>query len=480
MPVPPVGDAGGLLLVPDVGPDRGLGHLHRSLALGEAWAAVGGDVTVLVPETAVEAMGRIRAAGATAEPTAGSPVTPAEIARAANDQTWTVLDGYEHGAEHRAAAHAADHVAVIDDHGRTGAADVDVVIDHNPGASAGPYLGDALVLAGAAYTLVPAGHRHEPAGSAGDRLVIVMGGSPDGETSAFVDRVLPLLGVPAEQIDVVGLPEVNAAAGGRRIGRDDPLGLVFREARVALSAAGSTTWELASAGVASVLVAIADNQVPVGTAAAEMGVARFLGPVGQVAPDEAAAAVNALWSDEGVRGAMAARGPAVIDGSGPARVVAALRSRSVALRPATAADARLLWTWANEPQVRAMAFSSDPIDWDDHLAWLADRLSGGGSWIYVAGASGEGGPWGQVRFDRVAEGEVDTDVSIDARHRGRRLGAPLLAAATERLRADCVGLRRVHARVRRANRASAAAFWLAGFRPVGCEGDVWSFEWVPS
>jgi spore coat polysaccharide biosynthesis predicted glycosyltransferase SpsG/L-amino acid N-acyltransferase YncA len=452
------------------------------LALGEAWRAAGGDTAVLVPGDRHEALERVREAAATSvEAPAGVPVSPVTIADAAVGRAWCVLDGYDLGIDHHRAATAAAHVAVIDDHGCSGAVGVDVVIDHNPGATTEPSRnGGARVLAGAPYTLLRAEHRPSSNQAEPDRLVIVMGGSPDGATTEFVHEVLAALDVPDDRIDLVGLamPAFSSSGDLRIVDRDESLAPVFRDARVALSAAGSTTWELAVAGTATVLVSIAPNQVPVGEAAAAAGAARYLGVRDEVAPAEVAAALNELWVDRAAATAMAARGRSMVDGLGPTRVVAALRSVTVPLRPAVMGDARQLWTWANDRHVREMAFDSEPITWTDHVEWLRRRLVDGGSRIYLAD-DGVTGAWGQVRFDPVGDGEVVTDVSIDPNRRGQGLGAPLLVAATARLSEDCVGLGQVTARIKGINRASVRAFAGAGFRQVGDDDGVFTFEWTP-
>jgi spore coat polysaccharide biosynthesis predicted glycosyltransferase SpsG/RimJ/RimL family protein N-acetyltransferase len=475
-------EPGSLLLVPDVGVDRGLGHLQRSLSLGEAWNAVGGETAALVPRDRTEAIDRMREAAVTPVFThPGLRPAPESIAEAAAGRAWCVFDGYELDAAHHRAASAAGHVAVIDDHGRTGAVGVDVIIDHNPGASADPYrTSGARLLTGARYTLIRAEHRSCGTDAEPRRLVVVMGGSPGPATTEWVDSVLAGVDVPEDRIDLVGLAisSMRSAAGMRSVARDDALAPVFRNARVALSAAGSTTWELAAAGTASVLVSTAPNQVPVGEAAAEGGAACYLGQRDSVDPRRAAEALSRLWADREAADVMAARGLALVDGRGPTRVVAALRSVTVSLRAAEVGDAGRLWTWANDRRVREMAFNSNPIPWVDHVQWFRDRLADDSSRIYLAEDDADSA-WGQVRFDAVGDGEVLTSVSIDAARRGQGLAAPLLVAATNRLHQESTWLRRVIARVKSDNHASLRAFTGAGFSRVGAGDGEHTFEWRP-
>lgn len=43
------------------------------------------------------------------------------------------------------------------------------------------------------------------------------------------------------------------------------------------------------------------------------------------------------------------------------------------IREAAAADAELLYQWANDPDTRRWSFSTGPIPWGGHVEWL-DRV----------------------------------------------------------------------------------------------------------
>ncbi|MCW3004135.1 MAG: hypothetical protein JWQ20_3433 [Conexibacter sp.] len=87
---------------------------------------------------------------------------------------------------------------------------------------------------------------------------------------------------------------------------------------VAVSAAGTTAYELAAAGVPSVVVAVADNQRRVVEGARTAGFA--------LAGDDLGAAVAQL-ADPAVRARLQEAGPAVVDGQGAARAAAGLAQR---------------------------------------------------------------------------------------------------------------------------------------------------------
>ncbi len=111
------------------------------------------------------------------------------------------------------------------------------------------------------------------------------------------------------------------------------LGALMREADVAISGAGVTLYELAATATPSVALLIAPNQRPNYDAFARAGAAL---PAGAATDADLAVAIESalrrLDADPGLRGAMGARGRALVDGRGAARVVEAICRSAVARR----------------------------------------------------------------------------------------------------------------------------------------------------
>ena len=139
---------------------------------------------------------------------------------------------------------------------------------------------------------------------------------------------------------------------------------------------------------------------------------------------------------------------------------------SLCLRRARATDCRLLWAWANDQAVRAVAFNSDAIAWQTHVAWFDAHLQSDTCVMYVAD-TGDGIPVGQVRFDIAVNGEAEVDLSLAADWRGHGLGSEILRLACEAFRRQSSGA--VVARVLPENRASVRTFEKVGFQQTGRE-----------
>jgi len=137
----------------------------------------------------------------------------------------------------------------------------------------------------------------------------------------------------------------------------------------------------------------------------------------------------------------------------------------LAIRAAAAADARLLFEWVNDPETRAQSFSSAPIAWETHRAWVDRLLADPARRLYIIMAPGEE-PVGQARFEPGEGGETVISISLAPAWRGRGLAAPAIRLATERARRD-LGFELVQAYIRTGNSASRRAFASAGYIEKG-------------
>lgn len=207
-----------------------------------------------------------------------------------------------------------------------------------------------------------------------------------------------------------------------------------------VGAGGVSMWERMCAGIPSIVVSLAENQVPSTHGVASHGVIDYLGPDEAVSSADLHDALAALVSDPVRRKQMSDQGRALVDGRGAARVAEALvRSESdrLYMRSATESDRELLFGWANDPEVRRSAIKQDPIPWSDHVVWFTNQIHNPKTLTYILEADDL--PVGQVRFELTTELEQRREVavldySLDEVVRGRGLASRMVCSAVRSLR----------------------------------------------
>lgn len=341
-----------ILFRADAGASIGAGHAMRCLAVAEALQDLGvaaGFVSASLPPALED---RLRAAGMAvhrieAEPgSAGDLAATVAVARD-SEAAAIVLDGYRFGPDWRAGlAGAGLPVIAFDDAGTGEPLHADLIVNAAPDAARLPYRAgnpDATLLLGPAYAPLRrevrrAAAAEKPPLPERRALLVTFGGSdPLGLTAPVLVRLAAAL-PPAVRIDVaVGGAAPSADAVERaarpfadrvRVHRDAPhMGRLMAEAGLAVSAAGTTTAELAAIGTPAVLVTIADNQIEAARQSEALGWCRLVNGLTADAPERIAEAAAALWADPVQRVAMAERLSGIVDGQGAVRIAEALASR---------------------------------------------------------------------------------------------------------------------------------------------------------
>lgn len=94
------------------------------------------------------------------------------------------------------------------------------------------------------------------------------------------------------------------------------------------------------------------------------------------------------------------------------------------LRKVTIEDAKLLFDWINEEEVRATAVIKKKIEWDEHIDWLTNKLQSNQSHIFIL-TNDKNANIGVVRFDRDNDA-FTVSYSIDKMHRRKGMGYLIL------------------------------------------------------
>jgi spore coat polysaccharide biosynthesis predicted glycosyltransferase SpsG/GNAT superfamily N-acetyltransferase len=453
------------------GDDRiGAGHVSRCIQIALAMQAAGHPVAFAGSYEGVAADLLAHSEQRVEEP---DPDRPAGIPAGAEA---AVVDSYEIPfAEIEAAARAIPTAFIAD--GESAPVCTAVLSYHLDAAERMHVSAETPAILGAAYAPVRPGcvAARRPRGLE-HGLVTIGGGGAGAAILEQITKAMLELGI--ELFVAADAPELAQHArvqAGRIAG-----GLLDRIAwaDVAASGAGSTPYELACAGVPALLITLADNQAPIGTAFDSQGIAIALDARDGLDAPRLADAVQRL-AEERIRHALSTTGPARIDGYGAFRardaLTAAFEGRPVpavvTYRPATTDDAGRLLAWRNDPDTRAVSREQHEVKPEEHAAWLARTLTDARRTLLIAEA--DDGPCATVRFDR-SGAEAEISITVAPEQRGRGLGSQVIKEATELYLHAHPEVGRAVAEVRNDNAPSTVAFARAGFGNTD-EGDA---EWT--
>jgi len=357
----------------------GIGHVMRCLALAQAWQDRGGQTVLASSMLSPGLRARLRAEGMEYEHISASPGSAFDAMQTAasalaNDLEWVVVDGYHFGSDYqRILKDAGLHVLLIDDNNHAAHYCADLILNQNIHADESMYTErepHTRLLLGTDYVLL----RREFLSARAERyalccqvgtpestlpgtpdstlvgipestdsrverdnpevvtnLLVTMGGSdPDNVTSAVV-RALQQVGVSGLMIKVV--------VGGNYMHYDEllasttesqiPIQLVvsptsmpelMKWADLAVSASGTTCWEMAYLGLPALLLTIADNQRTTAERLHQCGA--FVTMCGKQPLDERAFRQNlrALIFGKDLRATLSRNASQLVDGLGAHRV----------------------------------------------------------------------------------------------------------------------------------------------------------------
>ena len=106
----------------------------------------------------------------------------------------------------------------------------------------------------------------------------------------------------------------------------------------------------------------------------------------------------------------------------------------VRLRPATLADAELLFTWRNDSLTREHSLQQQPVEWAGHLNWLQTSLQNPDRQLFIAEqvlpAEQATVVLGTVRADKRAE-VCELSWTVAPEQRGKGWGRKMVAALIE-------------------------------------------------
>jgi len=474
----------------------------RTLALAQAWKRDGGQVTFVCGDIPRGLVKRIEGEGSQVYRIQNSNCDGAdakdtqEIASVVQPN-WIVLDGYRFDDSYqRSIRSSSAKVLVVDDYGHASHQIADLVLNQNVYATANDYGRHCRtkVLAGSKFALLrnefanlhfdPNEPRRIPAEAR--RILVTFGGAdPDNWTlkalqaigdvnkkRLIVDCVLGACYAHIAELETFK----KSSHLSLRIHRNvDRMSHLMSRVDLAITAGGSTCYELARCGVPSIVASIAENQLQISKTMNDRGVMLSVDEINE-ATGEPTRKLNGpkfkqvlkqLISDGAARQAMSNKGMRLVDGKGPQRIIRAMSAGTIGLRPATMQDIDVMWGWRNDPEVRSVMLCGKPVSFETFTDSIGQQLSNANTKIWIAENS-KREPIAQITFtlnqnsNHGLSNNHRINVIVDQTCRGRGLGTILITQACEEHFNDnpCDS---IVAQIKPGNTACEKAFRSSGF-----------------
>ena len=130
------------------------------------------------------------------------------------------------------------------------------------------------------------------------------------------------------------------------------------------------------------------------------------------------------------------------------------------LREAAKEDMDTVFYWASEETVRKNAFHTEPIPYENHVAWYTKRLADEDCYIFLLETEVES--IGQIRFD-IEDGIATIDYSVAVPMRGKGYGTRLVQMGMENLTKRRPDVKEYLGQVKYENSSSSKVFEKCGF-----------------
>ena len=334
----------------DAGPHIGAGHLMRCLALAQALQDRGGRARFVMSVSAEALEGRIEGEGLLASrlgcPTASEEDLKRTIALAQEDAAdWVILDGYRFGADFQEGIRAAGlRLMVIDDFGQAGRYAARVIVDQNLTAREESYRRrdtGAQLLLGLNYALLRREFRSwvgwtRDTPTVARRVLVTLGGAtPDEGILRCLEAIEHIPDVHLSARIVRG--PLSSDAGAllqQRLEQASPRCQILHSvsnmaelmtwADLAITAGGSTCWELACLGLPALILTYSRDQELVAEAMQAAGAAVWMGSGVSIRAEQLRGAIEEIVPDDVRRRQMSQAGRRLVDGRGAERVLSAL------------------------------------------------------------------------------------------------------------------------------------------------------------
>lgn len=339
---------------------------------------------------------------------------------------------------------------------------------------------DCIMLLGPRFALLrqeflDARQRIAPRNGAARRLLVFLGGMDADNVTSDVLQAIDLADCPELAVDVIigasqpARQHIESWCARRGNGncyiQAENMAALFAAADLAIGAGGTATWERCSVGLPTLALCLAENQRDLLYQGSRYG---FVYAPDCIANDIASITlhIRALLANDGLRSHLSQVGYDLVDAKGTQRVVAALQTARIEMRLATNEDAESLYSWRNDPKVRAVSRNNNVIPYEQHKLWLAGVLASSARHLLIGERDGQA--IGVLRFD--IEGDAaEVSIYLTPERIGQGEGSALLLAGEAWLRRAQPEVRVLNAYVNANNGTSERLFERCGYNMLATQ-----------
>lgn len=476
----------------------GSGHMMRCIALAQAWKKRGGFVTFIshCPNETItkrldsEGFNLIRIKEIC--PHSQDLETTLNILynhfssiekQISDTRHWIVLDGYHFTPDYQKSLMAKGFkLLVIDDYNHLDHYHATLLLNQNIGSDQYTYscpddtinpdgtiklLGTKYIMLRSEFLLA----KQTKKNASTKNILVTLGGSDPDNTTAIVLNALKKITDPIIQFKIILGPDNPNTAHLKDTYKNSDSNFEFIEnadmpkimawADMALTAGGSTCWELCFMAVPFIIIIIAPNQLKLACALEHKGAAVCIGEKESLTPEKITNSIAMMIHNHKKLEAIKDIETRLVDGKGLKRIIRAMVAGKIILRSANINDTKQLYEWANDKETRAVSFKPDPISWEEHLTWFKRKLTDQNSWIYIA-HNHTGDDIGQIRFDQTDE-LFNISYLLDKKFRRLGLGKSILKAGIKKIRSTIQQPAQLVGKIKTDNVASIKSFENCGF-----------------
>jgi UDP-2,4-diacetamido-2,4,6-trideoxy-beta-L-altropyranose hydrolase len=338
-----------IILRADASPQIGTGHIMRCLALGQCFRNAGESSVFVTCMITPQIRARLELEGFEIKELS---VIPGSVEDAKQTVTiskdvsasWIVLDGYHFDVSYQRMIKMLEaNLLLIDDNGCASHYYADIVVNQNIHASEKLYSSRepyTSLLLGTSYALLRdeflswQGWKRQIPELAQNILVTLGGSDPENVTLKIYDAIVQL-GINRLNVIIIGANNQYSEHIKSLIEKSNAnitlksnvtkMSDLMAWADIAVSAGGTSTWELAFMGLPMIMIAIADNQCRIVEELSKTGAAVNLGWQQNVTSSMIAKSISRLMEDVDKRTEMSRLAQTLVDSKGAGRVLEKIR-----------------------------------------------------------------------------------------------------------------------------------------------------------